>query len=328
MIAIRWVGHPRSYGVGRSHGITCVIVHNTEGREGRGTAQAGHDYDVNRTDGTSTHVLVDTVEALQEVEYENTAYAAFQHGNGMGVQVELCHPGEWDLNEPNDAATFDNGAQVVAQICLELRLPAVWLDETQARAAWFGSAKGITGHAEITKAFPEDGGDHFDPRESFPRAEFVRRVAAYMGGAAAGGDDMRQYRFDAHSYPDRPADLGDDTIVTDGCGIYFQRPNTFQMDAPALSGGMSTVVVVKGSAAGTMPTGWSFGKAFASLTGGCSYGAPVAPWRAVAASTPGGGGLVAHTHSVGVSGSVTASGGTGPAVQSAATEPVSPAAGG
>lgn len=187
LIPITWAGAPRWWASGRERPAQYVVVHDTEGHAGPDDAESGVAYDKRRDDSVSCHIMVDTNTALREVADADTAYAAFPKGNTLGIQVELCHAGVWDLSKPNDAATFDNGAQVVAQLCKEHGFPATHLTVPQVRAAWYGPTKpkGVCGHWDVTRAYPEDGGDHTDPGTTFPWAEFIRRVAGYMTGTPA-----------------------------------------------------------------------------------------------------------------------------------------------
>src|SRR5262245_35812671 len=186
MIPITWVGSPRWWQVGRPRPIQFLVIHNTEGSEGNTSAEAGAQYDKTRSDSVSTHIFVDTDTALREVEDQDTAYGSLYHGNSIGIQIEQCHAGVWDLNEPNYAKTFDNAAQVAAQLCIAHGIPAVHLTVAQTRDAWYAAAgsrpKGIVGHVDVTNAFPEDGGDHTDPGTTFPWSTFIQRVQTYIGG--------------------------------------------------------------------------------------------------------------------------------------------------
>lgn len=184
LLPITWAGEPRHWASGRARDIQYVVVHCTDGHEGANDAENGIAYDKRRSDSTSCHIMVDTNSALREVRDVDTAYAAYPKGNALGIQVELCHSGAWDLSEPNDAATFDNGAQVVAQLCLAHNLPAVHLTVAQVRTAWYAAPgsrpRGLAGHWDVTRAYPEDGGSHTDPGSTFPWGEFTKRVQGYM----------------------------------------------------------------------------------------------------------------------------------------------------
>jgi hypothetical protein len=64
----------------------------------------------------------------------------------------------------------------------------------ETRAAWdnFPSGpKGIVGHVDCTKAYPEDGGDHTDPGPEFPWDVFLDLVKQEM----TGDEDMTKADF-------------------------------------------------------------------------------------------------------------------------------------
>lgn len=192
-----WAGPPKSYTKGRSRPVQYVVIHSTEGSEGINSAEAGVAYDKVRTDGTSTHLFVDTDTALMEVRYSDTAHAARAHGNACGIQVELCgRAGQTDA-QWHDAASrpmLRLAAREVAAICREFGLPVRRLSVPEVRAAYYAPVgqrpKGICGHIDVTRAYPEDQGSHTDPGPNFPWTEFLSMVSAEMGGSTGGDDDM------------------------------------------------------------------------------------------------------------------------------------------
>ena len=286
-ISIVWVGHPASWGAGRERAAQYVVMHDTEGHEGPATARAGHDYDVRRTDGTSAHLLVDTAEAVQEVEFANTAYAAFEEANALGVQIEMCHAGAWDLNEPNDAATFTNAAQVAAFVCRQFGWPAVKLGPAELRRAWFNrdtSIRGICGHADATVAYPGPGRDHTDPGVTFPWPEFIRRVAADLGSPDTGEVDTTM-RFVFSGFGGTPDGLDGRVHITDGLR-YRVLESAAKRDALHTAAGAGTIVTVTPGGL----YGWDYGRAVAQLCGTLDPGelageggtSAVTDWDAVA----------------------------------------------
>lgn len=193
-----WAGPPRSYTKGRSRAVQYVVIHSTEGSEGVTSAEAGVAYDKIRTDGTSTHIFVDADTALMEVRYSDTAHAARARGNACGIQVELCGRAGQTAAQWHDAASLPMlrlAAREVAAICEEFDLPVRRLSVAEVRAAYYnppGSRpRGICGHVDVTKAYPEDQGSHTDPGPNFPWSEFLAMVSAEMGSSTE-GDAMAQ----------------------------------------------------------------------------------------------------------------------------------------
>lgn len=196
-VEVRWVGYPAAWTAGRRLKIKAIILHTTEGSEGTESAEAGADYDKRRTDGTSTHYFTDAAgPALQEVPDGSRAHTARQHGNEIGIQIEMCQragqsAAQWD----DDASrkTLRTTAGLVALLLQRHGLPLYWLSPAELRAAYFSNAtgpEGICDHYTATRAFPEDRGTHTDVGQNFPRDKFFAMVREEMsGGATAGGSD-------------------------------------------------------------------------------------------------------------------------------------------
>jgi hypothetical protein len=182
-----WVGYPRSYTKGRARPIQYVVIHTTEGAENPTSAEDGAAYDRRRTDGTSTHLFVDSNSAVREVPDADRAHAARFHGNEIGVQVELCARAGQTVGQWHDAASLSMlrlAAREVAAICRAHDIPVRRLSVDQVRAAYYAPAgkrpKGICGHIDVTAAYPEDAGSHTDPGPRFPWSEFLTMVRAEM----------------------------------------------------------------------------------------------------------------------------------------------------
>ncbi len=229
-----WAGPPRSYTKGRIRPVQYVVIHSTEGSEGVASAEAGVAYDKVRTDGTSTHLFVDTDTALMEVRYSDTAHAARAKGNACGIQVELCgRAGQTDA-QWHDAASLPTlrlAAREVAAICREFNLPPRRLPVAEVRAAYYNPAgqrpKGICGHIDVTHAYPEDRGSHTDPGVNFPWPEFLAMVAAELGDVTAVGDDMKFFSITDHGPRFQHAGRYDDGLL----GMYEFADSGGQFEA-------------------------------------------------------------------------------------------------
>lgn len=197
-----WVGYPAAYGVGRDgKSVRLSVVHYTAGAAGPGMARAGAIYDKRRTDGTSTHCFHDSVESVQEILCRDRANAAFAKGNRLGIQHELCatnSPTDWWMHGIG-WATMNRAAKAVAIDCQRYGLEPRRLSVAEVRRSWYdypNGPRGICGHVDITRAFPEDHGSHTDPGDGFPWTEFVALVKHYIVSASTEEDDMN--RFVAH----------------------------------------------------------------------------------------------------------------------------------
>lgn len=173
-----WVP-PKSYTKGRKPGQpTVIFIHTTEGSEGRTSAEAGAAYDARRTDGTSTHFFVDQDSTIQCVRTTDEAHAARQHGNDVGVQIEVCGRAGQSAAQWADAASA-GAIEQCARLCVALRkrygtarFPLVNLTPAQLRAG----AHGFAEHKDATLAWPEDRGTHGDPGPNFPWSTLFARI--------------------------------------------------------------------------------------------------------------------------------------------------------
>jgi hypothetical protein len=158
---------PRSWTAGRPAGQpTLVVVHYTAGSERPTSAEDGAAYDQRRMDGTSAHYYVDQDSVVQCVHTWDTAHSALWHGNRAGIQYELCGTRQTRAQWLDDAslATLRLAARQMRRDMAKHGIPAARLTPTQVRAGQHG----VCGHADVTAAWPEDGGDHTDPGEEFP----------------------------------------------------------------------------------------------------------------------------------------------------------------
>lgn len=209
----RWVGPPKAYTPGRVPGRppTVIIIHTTEGGKGPGKAAAGAAYDKRRTDGTSCHQFVDSIEACQEVHFADRAHAARAHGNVIGVQFELCNnASQTGVLDDIWMSTLRIAAKEVAAACTELNIPVVKLSPNEVRQSYYNAPaqrpRGICGHADVTKAFPEDQGTHTDPGVNFPWTLFLGMVKEAMGGTPIlpeGGDMAQVFQWQGNIWISR-----------------------------------------------------------------------------------------------------------------------------
>lgn len=189
-----WVGSPASYTKGRTRPVQYVTLHYTAGSEGPRSAEDGARYDKTRSDGTSCHYFSDSFgPPLWEVGEGDRAHTALWRGNELGVHIEICGTRQTRSQwlDGVSLATLKTTALLVADICKRHGFPLRRLSVAETRAAWFNPVgkrpSGINDHNTITKAYPEDAGDHTDVGEAFPWDVFMAMVTATTGGD---GDDM------------------------------------------------------------------------------------------------------------------------------------------
>jgi hypothetical protein len=176
--------------------VQFVVVHHTAGSEGPSSAESGAAYDKKRTDGTSTHVFVDSNSVACEVADEDRANHARFHGNEIGIGMELCGTlqtrAQW-----LDAASLPTlrlAARWAAEKVVKFGLPVRRLSVAEVRAAYYSPQvsrpKGFAGHEDVTHAFPEDNGTHLDPGSGFPWDVFLEAVTDAVKQLIGGNTDM------------------------------------------------------------------------------------------------------------------------------------------
>jgi N-acetyl-anhydromuramyl-L-alanine amidase AmpD len=175
---LKWVA-PKSWTNANRAAVQCVVIHMTEGSARAESAEDGAAYDQRRTDGTSTHYFIDSDSIVQCVRTSDQAHAARTQGNRRGIQYELCGRGgaiDWD--GAYASAMLRRAARQVARDCVKWDIPARKITSGQLAAG----VKGICGHVDVTRAFPQDGGTHTDPGAEFPWVRFIDMVQGELEG--------------------------------------------------------------------------------------------------------------------------------------------------
>lgn len=172
---------PKSWTNANRSSVQLVVIHVTDGSEGPNSAEDGAAYDQRRTDGTSTHFFHDSNSTVQCVRTADVAHAARTQGNKRGIQHELCGragQGGAGWADVVSQGTLRQAARQVARDCGKWGIPVRHLTVAQVAAG----EKGICGHVDITRAFPQDSGTHTDPGPDFPWSAFLTMVHSEMEG--------------------------------------------------------------------------------------------------------------------------------------------------
>lgn len=314
LIGAPYVGPPKSYTKGRVRPLQGIAWHCTEGSEGPQSAEAGVAYDKRRADGTSTHEFADSNGALMTVRAADRAHTLRYHGNEIFYSIEICAsagqtPAQWA--DATSRATLDVVAQRTAALFIEQGWPVerlVRLSVAQTRAAYYGPAGqrpvGVVGHVDVTKAFPEDQGSHWDPGPNFPWDATLAAARAYMlaNTGPALIESEAAMRFTFQGFPDEadynPATPGGPSRVhvTDGVRHRVQQYGK-SIDALVATAGAGPVVNITPTNSGLK----TYAIAAAAFCGSRDPGEQA------------GGSGSDHTRAVSVSVSGSGSGTTGPA---------------
>jgi len=158
--------------------VKWIVLHTTEG----GTAADAVAKWMASTTGenaVSAHAITDDHGAC--VRSVQDAFAAWTAGkaNDDSLQIEMVTPKGASLGWTasvwmSKEALLNTTAKVAAEWSRRYDIPVDFVDAEELKAG----RKGITTHAEITKAF-YGGSGHFDPGKNFPMREFLSRVADF-----------------------------------------------------------------------------------------------------------------------------------------------------
>lgn len=157
--------------------IHWIVLHDTEGGNARGVAQYFH----SPSSGGSAHLVVDNEECWRCLDNEDIAWGA-PGANTNGFHIEQCGfaawtPEQWRANK----ATLLRAAYKTAFHCHKFKIPPTFVGAAGLKAG----KKGVTTHAEVSLAFPNNAGNHHDPGTNWPRSYFmtaVRRYYKQLGG--------------------------------------------------------------------------------------------------------------------------------------------------
>jgi len=153
-----------------------IVLHATQGWEKATSAEdlcAG----AAREDApkVSWHFASDSDSLVQAVRLKDIAYAA-PGANADGIHIEIAGRSEQTLEDWSDLFSelaLDLTARLVAELCALKEIPIQFRDA----AALVAGLRGITTHAEVSKAFKKS--DHWDPGPNFPMKKFMETVANY-----------------------------------------------------------------------------------------------------------------------------------------------------
>lgn len=188
MPGAKWLGPPRSFSEGRPAGPPRVIyLHYTAGSESPTAAEDGSAYDRRRTDGTSAHFFTDRDTIAQCIDTMDRSHTALYNANMNGVHIEQCGTLQTRAQWLDAASrpTIANSAKVCAWVMGVHNIPLVRLVDRQVRGG-----RGIAGHGDATRGFPEDGGTHTDPGAAYPWDVLFADIKHILEGNEITMEDM------------------------------------------------------------------------------------------------------------------------------------------
>ena len=151
--------------------IRWIVLHDEEAD----TAQSAAAWFANPDSQGSAHLCVDDVMCFRTLDNDEIPWAA-PGANRQGFHIEQAGFAKWSLVMwTRYRQTLRRAAYKTALHCKLFGIPPTFVFA----AGLAAGDKGITTHAECTKAF---GGDHTDPGLFWPRRLFMRYVRAYYAG--------------------------------------------------------------------------------------------------------------------------------------------------
>lgn len=163
--------------------VDWLVMHAAQDAETLGAAdslmrQCAEGIKIRMPDGSigesraSWHKAFDAKSVTQSVLLEDIAWHA-SGANRKGIGYEICGdarqtPEEW--MDPFSIMALELAAWQGSIDCGLFQIPAVFVDAEGLKAG----LRGVTTHAEVSKAFPGD--DHWDPGPFFPMEHFLSRI--------------------------------------------------------------------------------------------------------------------------------------------------------
>lgn len=161
----------RNSGLRPKEWVKWIVMHDTEG----GTARSIAHYFSTSIAGGSAHLVVDDKSCYRTLDNSQVPWGA-PGANLSGFHIEQCGFARWTNGEWRKHLSLLRRAAYKAAIhCDYYRIPVRFVDAEGLKKG----QKGITTHAECTKAF---GGDHTDPGPGWPRHLFMGLVRFYSLG--------------------------------------------------------------------------------------------------------------------------------------------------
>lgn len=148
-----------------------IVLHSTEG----GTAESVARFFATTAEA-STQLVVDDKECWRMVPDLVIPWGA-PGANTGGLHIEQCGYAHWSKDEwLRHSSTLSRSAAKAARWAHMYGIPLRWVGPIGLKLG----RKGVTTHADASKAFPPPGGGHTDPGPGFPKDVWMRWAQDYL----------------------------------------------------------------------------------------------------------------------------------------------------
>lgn len=130
----------------------------------------------NTTAGGSAHLVIDDGSCYRCLLNSEVPWAA-PSANYRGFHIEQCAFAEWTLQQwLKHESMLDRVAYKIAYHAHFFGLPIIFVDAGGLKKDY----KGVTTHAEVSKAFPNRQGNHHDPGVNYPMEYVIAQARQYL----------------------------------------------------------------------------------------------------------------------------------------------------
>lgn len=153
--------------------VRLIVLHDTEG----GSASSIAHYFQSPASGGSAHLVIDDAGCYRCLKNDQIPWGA-PGANDDGFHIEQCGYAHWTREQwLSHGVMLERVAYKAAVHCKLFHIPAKFVDHYGILAGH----RGITTHAEVTKAFPKIG-NHTDPGPNYPIHHEIDLIHGYLIG--------------------------------------------------------------------------------------------------------------------------------------------------
>jgi hypothetical protein len=153
--------------------ISLIVLHSTEG--GGSAANVAH-YFESPGSGGSAHLVIDDDTCYRCLLNSEIPWGA-PGANSQGFHIEQLGYAAWTAEEwLAHPKMLDRVAYKMAYHAHLFKIPLVFVNAVGLRAGH----KGVTTHAEVSKAWPNNAGNHHDPGTGYPMAHVLALAKKHL----------------------------------------------------------------------------------------------------------------------------------------------------